>query len=75
MSGRLKLLSKGLIQLPQQHKTPSEPRSERGVAQSPAASKEEEEEEEEEHHIKLDKSNIILLGPTGCGKWGGVFSR
>lgn len=61
MSSRLKLLSKGLVQLPQKHKAPSEPRGERGVAQSSDSAS------EEEHHIKLDKSNIILLGPTGCG--------
>ena len=22
----------------------------------------------DESHIKLDKSNVILLGPTGCGE-------
>ena len=27
----------------------------------------------DEDQVKLDKSNIILFGPTGCGEWGRLF--
>lgn len=54
ISGRLELIPKEMLQAP--HRATH--RSER--AQTP-------EPEDEDDTIKLDKSNIILLGPTGCG--------
>lgn len=61
ISGRLELLHKRVMQTPQKaaQTAPTSGRSQAAEA------------EEEEDAIKLDKSNIILLGPTGCGEWLG----
>ena len=62
LSGRLQLFPKGLMQTSQGSTAPTTGQS---LAQESAG-----DFDLEEDFVKLDKSNIILLGPTGCGEWG-----
>lgn len=61
ITSRLQLLPRGLVHT--SNATQSKPTSAHVHATEPPL-----EEDEVEDGIKLDKSNIILMGPTGCGK-------
>lgn len=73
LSHGIQFIPKGLIGTPSQSRAPEaqsrapETQSRAPEAQSGAP----EAQDSTEHHVRLDKSNIILLGPTGCGEWVG----
>ncbi len=65
LSQGIQFLPLGLVQPPHSHGSKMEGRG--GVAGRAQDSTAQQQEAVAER-IKLDKSNIILLGPTGCGK-------